>query len=411
MSERKHKILTVIGGGAGGFFAAIQAKSLNPNLEVRILEKSNKFLSKVKISGGGRCNVTNIEPELKTLSEAYPRGSKQMRKWLGHFSNKDMIAWLESKGVPLKLYDEGCLFPEANDSQVIIDLFHSECDRLGIKRHLQQAFQTFKELPNGAYEITVTNQTWHTDYIILSLGGLPKLSQWDWARELGYEIKTPLPSLFTFNMPTEDTASIMGLVVENAKTAIVGAKFAANGPLLFTHWGMSGPAIIQLSAYAARDLAEKDYQFQVRVSWLNEASETEIRNIIAHKTQTEGGQKISNKNPFHLPNRLWEYLLNRKQFNTQLLWSDIQGKSLNKMVEMLRNDIYKVEGKTTFKEEFVTSGGIDMSNLNAKTLESKLHPGVYFIGEMIDLDGKTGGYNFQGAWTTAFIVAKALVEK
>lgn len=398
----------VAGGGAAGFFSAIQIAEKNPNAKVKILEKSKKLLSKVKISGGGRCNVTNACESIKQLSSAYPRGGNQLKKLFGKFSNKDMMNWLEERGVECEVYPDGCVFPKVNDSQIIIDLFRSECRRLNIEVYTERALIDFEKINDGYTVICSDNSQEFTHKIVFAYGGQPKEKGLDLFANKGYKIQSPVPSLFTFNMPREKTADLMGVVVEKAVTRIAGEKLEGRGPLLFTHWGMSGPAILMLSAWGARVLYEKNYEFQVLINWLNGAKEDEIRSVINQKIKKEPQKSIKNHNPFQLPNRLWSYLLLKLDLNGDSKWAEVGSKSINKLVNTLINDTYQVKGKTTFKEEFVTCGGIALENLNMKTMESKIHPGVYFIGEMIDIDGITGGYNFQACWTEAWVVGENL---
>ncbi|MCB0477985.1 MAG: NAD(P)/FAD-dependent oxidoreductase [Crocinitomicaceae bacterium] len=400
--------VVVVGGGAAGFFTAIQIKEMHPDLEVMILEKSKKLLSKVKVSGGGRCNVTNACETIDELASAYPRGGRHLRKLFGRFNNHHMMEWLESKGVECEVYPDNCVFPKVNDSQIIIDLFLKECSRLGIRIQTETGVVSFTSNESG-YSLKLLNGgEIQTKYLVFALGGQPKESGLQWLKDLGYQIESPVPSLFTFNMPQEKTADLMGIVVENAIAKIEGEKLEGRGPLLFTHWGMSGPAILMLSAWGARILNEKNYEFKVRINWLDGEGEAYVRSQIQQKQAIDPKKSIKNQNPFQLPNRLWEFLLKKLEINPENKWAEIGSKSINKLINALTNDTYQVKGKTTFKEEFVTCGGVSLSNLNMKTMESKLHPGVFFIGEMIDIDGITGGYNFQACWTEAWTVANSI---
>lgn len=398
----------VVGGGAAGFFSAIQIREQNPKAEVLILEKSKKLLSKVRISGGGRCNVTNACESIDDLASAYPRGGRQLRKLFGKFNNHHMMEWLESKGVECEVYPDNCVFPKVNDSQIIIDLFLQECRRLAIQIQTESGVVDLEAM-DDFYVLSLQNGDQLTaDRVVFAWGGQPKESALQLFQKLGYKIMPPVPSLFTFNMPEEKTAEVMGIVVEDVIAKIEGEKLVGKGPLLMTHWGMSGPSILMLSAWGARILNEKNYDFKVRISWLGEQKEDWIREKLLEKQEKEPKKALKNQNPFGLPNRLWEYLLRRIQINAEQKWGEIGSKSINKMMNMLMNDSYQVKGKTTFKEEFVTCGGIALENINMKSMESRLHPGVYFIGEMIDIDGITGGYNFQACWTESWIVGEAL---
>ncbi len=404
-SEKNQTKVAIIGGGAAGFFAAISAKQHWPLASVCILEKSNKFLAKVKISGGGRCNVTHHCPDIQELAKAYPRGEKQLRKAFHQFSATDTIEWFESRGVPLKTYPDGCIFPLANDSQVIIDSFLKACKQLGVELMLQQTISKIEPLTNGV-KLVQNEQEQFYDRVIVCTGGQPKLSNLNWLQELGLDIIEPQPSLFTFNMPKNPICELMGTVVANASAKIEGTKLTGRGSLLITHWGMSGPAILLLSAWGARILAEKNYQFHVLVNWLDDAKEDNLRAQLEQTSQAQAGKKMSNWNPTQLTNRLWLHLLERSEINPDLRWSELGKKGLNRLVNTLLNDRYQVQGKTTFKEEFVTAGGLSLSEIDFQTMRTKKIPQLSFAGEILDIDGITGGYNFQAAWTTGFIAGK-----
>lgn len=404
-SGKNQPKVAIVGGGAAGFFAAISAKQHWPQASVCILEKSNKFLAKVKISGGGRCNVTHHCPDIQELAKAYPRGEKQLRKAFHQFSATDTIEWFESRGVPLKTYPDGCIFPLANDSQVIIDSFLKACKQLGVELMLQQTISKFEPLTNGV-KLVQNEQEQFYDRVIVCTGGQPKLSNLNWLQELGLDIIEPQPSLFTFNMPKNPICELMGTVVANASAKIEGTKLTGRGSLLITHWGMSGPAILLLSAWGARILAEKNYQFHVLVNWLDDAKEDNLRAQLEQTSQAQAGKKMSNWNPTQLTNRLWLHLLERSEINPDLRWSELGKKGLNRLVNTLLNDRYQVQGKTTFKEEFVTAGGLSLSEIDFQTMRTKKIPQLSFAGEILDIDGITGGYNFQAAWTTGFIAGK-----
>ena len=398
--------IIVIGGGAAGFFAAISAKEHNPEAEVTILEKTSKFLGKVKISGGGRCNVTNATFNSRILSESYPRGEKFLRKAFDVFNASSMVEWLESRGVALKTYHDNCIFPLSNDSQTIIDCFLSEARRLHINLHLSQSVDEIKPTAKG-FRIHCRDTEYDADRVIVTTGGQPKMSGLLWLEDVGHQIIPPVPSLFTFNMPQEPIRDLMGIVVEKARVRIEGQKLIGQGPLLVTHWGMSGPAILQLSAWGARILAEKEYRCAILVNWLDDTKEEELRNQINLTIKEHGGKMVVNLNPFAMPNRLWAFLLDKNDIKPSLRWNELGGKALNKLINTLINDRYVVEGKTTFKEEFVTAGGVDLQDISVQTMESKKCPGLYFAGEIMDIDGITGGFNFQSAWTTGYIAGKS----
>lgn len=397
--------IIVIGGGAAGYFAAINAKENNPKAEVQIFEKTSKVLAKVKVSGGGRCNVTNATFNNRILSEKYPRGEKFLRKAFEQFNAKSTIEWFESRKVPLKTYPDLCIFPESNDSQTIVSLFQTEAYRLGIDVFLYHGVEEIEKVENG-FELTLKDSKVFANKVIITAGGQSKLSQFQWMEKLGHPIISPVPSLFTFNMPNENIKDLMGIVVEKTKVRIEGKKLLGSGPLLVTHWGMSGPAILQLSAWGARILEELTYDFSILVNWLDELKEQEVRTLIEQNIKEHGGKMLSNWNPFPFPSRLWLYLLGKNEIIPATRWVDLNGKNINKLVNTLINDRYQVKGKTTFKEEFVTAGGVDLQEIEVNTMESKICPGLYFAGEIMDIDGITGGFNFQAAWTTAWIAGK-----
>ena len=398
--------ITIIGGGAAGFFAAISAKSHFPEAHVCILEKTSKFLGKVKISGGGRCNVTNATFNSRILSEHYPRGEKFLRKAFEQFNAQDTVDWFESRGVALKTYPDNCIFPLSNESQSIIDCFLHEARSLGIELITNQSVENIRKKDQG-FVIETNHDLYQTDRIIITVGGQPKSTWFTAIESFGHNIISPVPSLFTFNMPQEPIKALMGLVVEKARVRIEGQKLLGVGPLLITHWGMSGPAILQLSAWGARVLAEKEYVFSILVNWLDETKEEVLRQEFIQIQKIHGAKMIQNHNPFPIPNRLWFYLLEKNEIKLEARWHDLVGKNANKLINTLINDRYEVQGKTTFKEEFVTAGGIDLAEIDVNTMESKLSPGLFFAGEVMDIDGITGGFNFQAAWTTGYIAGKS----
>lgn len=402
--KSKQKI-AIIGGGAAGFFAAIAAKQHWPDSSVCILEKSNKFLSKVKISGGGRCNVTHHCPDINELSKAYPRGGVQLRKAFHQFNANDTIHWFETRRVPLKTYPDGCIFPLANDSQVIIDCFMKSCQQLGVTLLSQQHISKI-EMNETCVLLHNNDEIQAYDHVIICAGGQPKRSNLQWLEALGLNIVEPLPSLFTFNMPQNPIAELMGTVVGQATVKIEGTKLSGQGPLLITHWGMSGPAVLLLSAWGARLLAEKNYHFYILVNWLDQKKEEALREDLIHTIANHGAKKLSNWNPTPLTNRLWNHLLERAEISSDQRWAEIGKKAINKLINTLLNDRFEVKGKTTFKEEFVTAGGLDLSEIDFQTMKSKKFPRLSFAGEVLDIDGITGGYNFQAAWTTGYIAGK-----
>lgn len=404
----KHTDIAIIGGGAAGFFSAITAKINQPTANVVIFEKSKNVLSKVKISGGGRCNVTNGCGTINELANAYPRGKNSLKKAFNIFSNKDAMEWFESKGVPLIIQDDGCVFPSSQNSQSIIDCFITQAKILNINIRTKSSVNNIKE-NNSRLEIFFKDKECQPvmfDKIIVTTGGSPKRKGLDWLEELGHKIESPVPSLFTFNMPSESITKLMGIVVDQALVTIQGTKFKSEGPLLITHWGMSGPAILKLSAFGARLLSEKIYDFKIQVNWCNIPNHKIVMSDLKQITHKHSNKILSNIRPYFLPERLWHYLLDKCDISLNKRWSEVGKKNLNKLVGVITNDIYTVNGKTTFKEEFVTCGGISLDNIDINTMQSRIIKNLYFAGEILDIDGITGGYNFQAAWTTAFIAGK-----
>jgi len=397
--------IAIVGGGAAGFFSAIHAKENFPNAEVLILEKSQKVLAKVKISGGGRCNVTNGCTDIKELAEAYPRGSRKLRKAFGFFNTKHTMEWFESRGVPLVIQEDNCVFPKSQNSQSIIDCFLGEVDRLGIEVLIGQSVKSILKV-GTQFELKIGENVALFDKVIVTTGGSPKRSGLQWLENLGHKIEDPVPSLFTFNMPQESIKELMGVVVENPAVSIQGTKLKSDGPLLITHWGMSGPAILKLSAFGARILSEKNYEFKTQVNWVHISNSDLVLNELSAIIQEHPNKILANFRPYLLPERLWHYLIDRAGLSRQSTWSQLGKKALNKLVNVLTNDVYSVKGKTTFKEEFVTCGGVSLESIDFKTMQSNVVSGLYFAGEVLDIDGITGGYNFQAAWTTAFVAGK-----
>jgi predicted Rossmann fold flavoprotein len=394
----------VIGGGAAGFFAALSYKKHHPDFSVTILEKSDKLLSKVKVSGGGRCNVTHACFENSQLAKFYPRGGKQLKKAFEQFNAKDTVQWFESRGVKLKTEEDNRMFPVTNNSQTIIDCLMDEVNKLGIKIQKGVSVSEIKKETNG-FSFLADGVKTFSDKIIIASGGSPKLEGFNWLKDLGHTIVPPVPSLFTFNMPNEPIKKLMGVVANPVSVKIKGTELKSDGALLITHWGMSGPAILKLSSFGARELNAMNYKFEALVNWINK-TENETRKFLVEELKSK--KQIGNKNPFGLPNRLWNFLLEKNEINPEVAWNQTAGKSVNKLINTLVNDSYKAEGKTTFKEEFVTCGGVSLNDVSFETMESKIIPGIYFAGEVLDVDAVTGGFNFQNAWTTGFIAGKSL---
>ncbi len=398
--------IAIIGGGAAGFFASIQAKENFPEAEVTVFEKSNKLLAKVKVSGGGRCNVTNGASSIKELSDAYPRGKNFLKKAFYQFSNQDVYQWFEERDVPLVTQEDDCVFPQSQDSQSIIDCFLNTARRLGVAIKKGRGISAITSIDDKLALTFLEGDSKLFDKVIVATGGSPKREGLNWLESLGHKIEEPVPSLFTFNMPKESIRELMGIVVENAVVNIQGTKLRSEGPLLITHWGMSGPAILKLSAFGARILSECDYKFSVQVNWVNEKNNDLVMDVLRKLSGENPNKLTANARPYDLPSRLWGYLLEKAELSATKKWGEVGKKGMNRLVNLLTNDSYAVHGKTTFKEEFVTCGGVSLESINGKTMESKHCKNLYFAGEVMDIDGITGGYNFQAAWTTAFIAAQ-----
>ena len=397
--------VAIIGGGAAGFFSALSVKEHHPNSKVTIFEKSNKLLSKVKVSGGGRCNVTNACFSPSQLSKSYPRGGKHLKKAFSVFQTKDTVEWFSRRGVKLKAEEDGRMFPTTDNSQTIIDCFLKEASQKNIKILEQSPIRKIVPEKEG-YTLHLEGTSEHFNKVIIATGGSPKMSGFYWLQQLGHSISPPLPSLFTFNIPSDQVKILMGLVVENATVRIQGTKLSHSGPVLITHWGMSGPAILKLSAWGARELAENNYNFNIQINWLSIKSDEDANEIIDNELRHMRKKKIMNACPFKLPNRMWKFLLEKVGINPDSVWLELSKKNRNKLLNILLNDIYEVKGKTTFKEEFVTCGGIKLSDISFTSMESRVCKNLYFAGEVLDIDGITGGFNFQGAWTTGYIAGK-----
>lgn len=386
--------IAIIGGGAAGFFCAINLKEMNPACEVTIFEKSKKVLAKVEVSGGGRCNCTNSFASVSDLSQVYPRGHRLLKRLFKTFDYRDAYEWFERHGVRLVTQDDDCVFPASQDSHTIINLFLAEARRHHIEVRTQSKIESLEELSDF-------------DFIVITTGG-------NTASMAGVPAIDAVPSLFTFSIEDSALRALMGTVVEGATAYIPGTNFRATGPLLITHWGMSGPAILKLSSYAARELHDHNYQMPLAINWISgkvdhqEAAKAEILKLQAQNAM----QKVSKVRPFDLPSRLWSYLIDKALGErAQNRWQNLNQKELNRLVNTLCNDNYQIAGRAAFKDEFVTCGGIDLSAVNPNTLESKHLPHVYFAGEVLDIDGITGGFNFQAAWTTAYTVARAISQQ
>lgn len=386
----------IIGGGAAGFFLGINLKEMCPEMEVTIFEKSKRVLAKVEISGGGRCNCTNSFAEVRDLSEVYPRGHRLMKRLMKGFSQEDAYEWFERHGVRLTTQDDQCVFPMSQDSHTIINCFLTEARRCGIEIRTETKIDSLDQL--SGY-----------DFIAVTTGGSPKAEGLRWLGDMGHELESPVPSLFTFQIADEALHALMGTVVEDVVTMIPGTKLRAQGPLLITHWGMSGPAILKLSSYGARLLADQQYRAPLAVNWTNRR-DTEVMTMLDEIIICSPQKQLKTISPCGLPSRLWTYLAEKclgERANGR--WGSLNKKEMNRLVNLLSGgDSYQIAGRAAFKDEFVTCGGIALSAVNPSTLESRHVPHLFFAGEVLDIDGITGGFNFQAAWTTAYTVACAI---
>lgn len=400
--------IIIIGAGAAGIFAAINAAEPNPGKKVLVLEKSSKLLAKVKVSGGGRCNVTNVCTLPSELIKNYPRGNKKLKNAFVEFGSKDTVNWFLERGVALHAEADGRMFPTSNSSQTIIDCLLSQCDKYGVEIMTRMGIESIEKQEEIFCLATNSGEVFECKKLLISTGGSNKIEGYHWLERLGHSINPPVPSLFTFNLTDKSITALSGLSVPDAEVKIAGTKQSHRGPLLITHWGLSGPAVLKLSAWGARVLQEKDYQYTVLVNWLSEAKEPEARKMLEVFQQENPLKKVTGTPPFQLPKRLWEYLSLKSGVDPEIRWNNFSGKNFNKLVNNLVCDEYAASGKTTFKEEFVTCGGVKLGEVNMETMESRICPGLYFAGEVLDIDGVTGGFNFQAAWTTAYLAAKAM---
>lgn len=401
--------LVVIGAGAAGVFCAVNAARLHPQLEVVILERSSKLLSKVKVSGGGRCNITHDCNSITEMVKRYPRGSSFLKKAFRHFFTSDTVAWFEQRGVQLKTEADGRMFPVTDNSQTVIDCLLKEADKYNVTI-IRNAIVTTIDKVGASWQIQTAAGTFMSDYVCVATGGITGMPWLTCIQGFGHHIEKPVPSLFTFNIPGNSITELMGISCGQVSVKIAGTKWQQTGAILITHWGLSGPAVLRLSAWAAKDLAMKNYEFSIIVNWLPEFNETTLLARMQHLRFSLASQKIINRNPFGLPARLWEYFLQSAEINEGIRWADLPAKAQNKLVKLLCAQEFPVKGKTTFKEEFVTAGGVSLPEIDADTMQSKLVNGLYFAGEVIDVDGITGGYNFQNAWTTGWIAANGIVQ-
>lgn len=403
------KHIAIIGAGAAGCFAAANIP-FQDGVQVTLFEKTGKVMQKVKVSGGGRCNTTHALFDVPELVTRYPRGKQLLKKSLYRFSPEKTIDWFARRGVKLKAEADGRMFPITDDSQTIIDCVWQQMmqNEVQVKYH-----KSIDNISKAGEQIQLhfnDDTTFLADKVLIACGGFPKQDQYKWIVETGHTIQTPVPSLFTFNMPKHPITQLMGVAVPDATVRITGTKISEHGPLLITHWGMSGPAVLRTSAWAARELSERNYEFNIQINWLLDVTEEELKEQLVDIRREQGKQSVGNKNPFNLPKRLWEYQLQHAGINEDTKWGELPAAAQNKMINFLIRDAYDVKGKTTFKEEFVTCGGVKLSEIDQQTMESRVMKGLYFAGEILDVDGITGGFNFQHAWSSGFIASQSMIS-
>lgn len=400
------KDVIVIGGGAAGFFAAINIAELNPSLKVIILERGKEGLQKVKISGGGRCNVTHAEFIPSELVQNYPRGEKELLGPFHTFMTGDTIEWFEKRGVELKIEEDGRMFPTSNKSQTIIDCFLNEAKKHNVEvLYNQSVINMSPRAQSRGFEIKTKDQAFSCEKLVIATGSNTKI--WNLLEDLGHTISQPVPSLFTFNIKDKRIKTIPGVVAQNVEVKVVGSHLESEGPLLITHVGMSAPSILKLSAFGAIELAKRDYKFDIEVNFIRMSFE-DCLDYLKELKQNLTKKTIFKFSQFDLPKRLWYQLILASNITEGTTWSDVNKNQLEALANQLTRAVFNVDGKSTFKEEFVTAGGINLKEINFKTFESKLHKNLYFAGEVLNIDAITGGFNFQNAWTGAYIVAKSI---
>ena len=400
--------IAVIGGGAAGFFAAIHASG--KGREVTLFEKSPKLLSKLKVSGGGRCNVTHQPMEISKLVKNYPRGEKFLKKAFRHFSIADTFQWFESRGVQLKIEGDGRVFPVSDSSQSVIDALLNQAEKSGIKILTSTGIKELNPTKSG-FELLTEKGVFRADTVIVATGGHPKADGFHFLKSLNHSIKSPIPSLFTFNTPREPIRELMGVAVPDGLVKIEGTKLNYRGPILITHWGVSGPAVLKLSAFGAEWLHEHHYQARALITWNGSLGEQDYLSQLTSYAQIHPNRKIYSHALFDIPSRLWEHFCQKSAIDSNQLYGNLPKKQLNKLVQCLFCYILDVNGKTTFKEEFVTAGGVSLEGVDPNSMQSLYHPNLYFAGEVLNIDGITGGFNFQAAWSTGYLAGKSIDER
>ncbi len=401
------KRIIIIGGGAAGFFGAIRAAEQSPEAEVMILEKGKEVLTKVKVSGGGRCNVTHACFIPRDLTRHYPRGEKELIGPFHQFAAGDMLDWLDKRGVATKIEEDGRIFPVTDQSQTIIDCFVEAATQLGVRILTRSRVDDILPPTSSGerWQIVTPKETFPADKVLVATGSNTKI--WRLLEQLGHTIVQPVPSLFTFNITDPRIQELPGISMPQTQVNVQSANLSSEGPILITHWGLSGPAILKLSAWGARELHELNYQFMVTINWTGREMET-IRQTLLAARQEQAKKQIAKHSLFDMPIRLWKSLVNAARIPETLRWADLNKKQFQQLVLQIGECRFEVNGKSTFKEEFVTAGGVDLKEVNFRTFESKLHPGLFFAGEVLNIDAITGGFNFQAAWTGGWIVGGSI---
>ncbi len=403
--------IAIIGGGAAGCFAAIELKRRMPETRVTVCENGSRLLAKVAITGGGRCNLTNSFREVRSIESVYPRGHRLMKRLLREFSHEDAFRWFEQEGVHLTTQSDQCVFPVSQDAMEIVNTLIDRMRSEGVIIKTNCRIASIEHSENGYAVRPVGGGCIEADAVLVTTGGSPRLSGFDWLAPLGLNIVPPVPSLFSFCLPGSPITELMGTVVAEAVASLPGTKFKAEGALLITHWGVSGPAVLKLSSHAARHLSECGYRAKLSINWLGGANEQEAQSLIADLAEAHPQKQLSSVYPPVLNSRLWAHLLHQNHLSPTLRWCELPNKGRNKLAAVLTADLYDIDGKNRFKEEFVTCGGISLADINPKTMEHRQHPGLYFAGEVLDLDAITGGFNLQAAWTTGYVAAKGMADK
>jgi predicted Rossmann fold flavoprotein len=405
MSSDPH--ILILGGGAAGFFAAVTCAEANPQARITILEKSRALLSKVRISGGGRCNVTHACFDPALLVQHYPRGGVALRGPFTRFQPRDTIEWFEQRGVPLKTESDGRVFPVTDRSETIVDCLLNSAQQAGVTIRTQVSIASIERAERSGFVVrSKTGEVLTADRILLATGSNPQ--GYAWAAALGHTIEPLVPSLFTFTVADARLQGLSGISVPNARVEIAGTALTQNGPLLITHWGLSGPAILKLSAWGARVLHDQQYRVQLIVDWLPDRREDAVRHTLQSLKSDQPKKYIGSNSPFGLPTRLWLSLIGAVGLDGDRRWTEVSKRHLAALIDQLKRGVYEVHGKGEFKEEFVTCGGVNLDEINFKTMESRVCPGLYLAGEILDIDGLTGGFNFQAAWTTGWLAGRAM---